>query len=249
MKWVFLQVHNAKDDAPPVPFRMKLVFLQVRNAKVNAPRVHSLPKSVKQHKPHAQVDAQPVRSLPKWVWMPVHNVNDAPPVHSLLKLVKQQATRVNIAPLTITILKKVEVRAHIAQQVGTPSFQNQLLAVTFTTTPDALKANFQPKNPQYHCTAQIVRPEPFLPLLAKCFPAVANAHLEDIHWQREFTPLTSVLNVHPIFIRKSLEHRPMSASIAPVVSPPTRSWDPPNAAQWTFLCMYGLLSCVAVLFL
>ena len=246
MKLVLLQVCNAKDDAPPVPFRMKLVFLQVRNAKVNAPRVHSLPKSVKQHKPHAKVDAQPVRSLPKWVWMPVHNVNDAPPVHSLPKLVKQQATCVKVAPLIITILKKVEVRAHIAQQVGTPSFQNQLLAVTFTTTPDALKANFQPKNPQYHCTAQIVRPEPFLPLLAKCFPAVANAHLEDIHWQREFTPLTSVLNVHPIFIRKSLEHRPMSASIAPVVSPPTRSWDPPNAAQWTFLCMYGLLSCVAV---
>jgi hypothetical protein len=270
LKWVSLPLHNAKDgarpvpflpklvkqqhrhardDAPPVPFRMKLVFLQVRNAKVNAPRVHSLPKSVKQHKPHAKVDAQPVRSLPKWVWMPVHNVNDAPPVHSLPKLVKQKVTRVKIAPLIFTILKKVRVRAQFAQQVGTPSFQNQLPAVTFTTTPDALKASFQPKNPQYHCTAQIVRPEPFLPLLAKCFPAVANAHLEDIHWHRDFTPLTSVLNVHPIFIRKPLEHRPMSASIAPVVSLPTRSWDPPNAAQWTFLCLYGLLSCVAVLFL
>jgi hypothetical protein len=240
MSLVLLQVCNAKDDAPPVPFRMKLVFLQVRNAKVNAPRVHSLPKSVKQHKPHAKVDAQPVRSLPKWVWMPVHNVNDAPPVHSLLKSVKQEATRVKVAPLIITIRKKEEVRAHIAQVVGTPFFQNQLPAVTFTTTPDALKASFQPKNPQYHCTAQIVRPEPFLPLLAKCFPAVANAHLEDIHWHRDFTPLTSVLNVHPNFIRKPLEHRPMSASIAPVVSLPTRSWDPPNAAQWTFLCLYGL---------
>jgi hypothetical protein len=155
-------------------------------------------------------------------------------------LVKQKVTRVKIAPLIFTILKKVRVRAQFAQQVGTPSFQNQLPAVTFTTTPDALKASFQPKNPQYHCTAQIVRPEPFLPLLAKCFPAVANAHLEDIHWHRDFTPLTSVLNVHPNFIRKPLEHRPMSASIAPVVSLPTRSWDPPNAAQWTFLCLYGL---------
>jgi hypothetical protein len=249
LKWVSLPLHNAKDGAPPEPFRMSLVFLQVSTAMVNAPRVHSLPKSVKQHTPHAKVDAQSVRSLPKWVWMPVHNVNDAPPVHSLPKLVKQQATRVKIAPRTLTILKKVVVRVNIAQVVGTPFFQNQLLAVTFTTTRDALKANFQPKNPQYHCTAQIVRPEPFLPLLAKCFPAVANAHLEDIHWQRDFTPLTSVQNVHPIFIRKPLEHRPMSASIAPVVSPPTRSWDPPNAAQWTFLCLYGLLSCVAVLFL
>ena len=257
LKWVSLPLHNAKDgarpvpflpklvkqqhrhardDAPPEPFRMNLVFLQVSTAMVNAPRVHSLPKSVKQHKPHARVDAQPVRSLPKWVWMPVHNVNDAPPVHSLPKLVKQKVTRVKIAPLIFTILKKVGVRAQFAQQVGTPSFQNQLLAVTFTTTPDALKANFQPKNPQYHCTAQIVRPEPFLPLLAKCFPAVANAHLEDIHWQREFTPLTSVLNVHPIFIRKSLEHRPMSASIAPVVSPPTRPWDPPNVPQVKSRC-------------
>jgi len=240
---------DASKIVPPVRFRLKWVSLPLHNAKDGARPVPFLPKSVKQHKPHAKVDAQPVRSLPKWVWMPVHNVNDAPPVHSLPKLVKQKVTRVKIAPLIFTILKKVGVRAQFAQQVGTPSFQNQLLAVTFTTTRDALKANFQPKNPQYHCTAQIVRPEPFLPLLAKCFPAVANAHLEDIHWQRDFTPLTSVQNVHPIFIRKPLEHRPMSASIAPVVSPPTRSWDPPNAAQWTFLCMYGLLSCVAVLFL
>ena len=141
---------DASKIVPPVRFRLKWVSLPLHNAKDGARPVPFLPKSVKQHKPHAKVDAQPVRSLPKWVWMPVHNVNDAPPVHSLPKLVKQKVTRVKIAPLIFTILKKVGVRAQFAQQVGTPSFQNQLLAVTFTTTPDALKANFQPTNPQYH---------------------------------------------------------------------------------------------------
>jgi hypothetical protein len=59
--------------------------------------------------------------------------------------------RVKIAPCTLTIPNKVAaVRARSAQVVGTPPLQNQLPASIFATTPDALKANFQPTNPQYH---------------------------------------------------------------------------------------------------
>ena len=154
--------------------------------------------------------------------------------------------RAKIALRTLTVLKQVAVPVQVAQRVGTPSFQNQLPVVT--TTPGALEANFQQPSQLQYCPVQIVLPEHFLSTLAKCL-LVVNVLLEDIRWQLDLPLLTIVLNVQPVFIRKPLEHRPMSASIAPVVSPPTRSWDPPNAAQWTFLCLYGLLSCVAVLFL
>ncbi len=30
-------MHNAKDDAPPVPFQMNLVLIRVHNAKADAP--------------------------------------------------------------------------------------------------------------------------------------------------------------------------------------------------------------------
>ena len=136
--------------------------------------------------------------------------------------------RVKIVPRILTVLKQVAVLVQVAQRAGTPFFLNQLPAVT--TTPGALKASFQHPSQLQHCPVQIVLPEHFLSTLAKCL-LVVNVLLEDIRWQLDLPLLTIVLNVQPVFIRKPLEHRPMSASIAPVVSPPTRPWDPPNVPQ------------------
>ena len=136
--------------------------------------------------------------------------------------------RAKIAPRTLTVLKQVAVLVQVAQRVGTPSFQNQLPAVT--TTPGALEANFQQPSQLQYCPVQIVLPEHFLSTLAKCL-LVVNVLLEDIRWQLDLPLLTIVLNVQPVFIRKPLEHRPMSASIAPVVSPPKLLLDPRDAAQ------------------
>ena len=136
--------------------------------------------------------------------------------------------RAKIAPRTLTVLKQVAVLVQVAQRAGTPFFQNQLPAVT--TTPGALKASFQHPSQLQHCPVQIVLPEHFLPTLAKC-SLVVNVLPEDIRWQLDLPLLTIVLNVQPVFIRKPLEHRPMSASIAPVVSPPKLLLDPRDAAQ------------------
>ena len=136
--------------------------------------------------------------------------------------------RVKIVPRILTVLKQVAVLVQVAQRVGTPSFQNQLPAVT--TTPGALKASFQHPSQLQHCPVQIVLPEHFLPTLAKC-SLVVNVLPEDIRWQLDLPLLTIVLNVQPVFIRKPLEHRPMSASIAPVVLPPKLLLDPRDAAQ------------------
>jgi len=136
--------------------------------------------------------------------------------------------RAKIAPRTLTVLKQVAVLVQVAQRAGTPFFLNQLPAVT--TTPGALKASFQHPSQLQHCPVQIVLPEHFLPTLAKC-SLVVNVLLEDIRWQLDLPLLTIVLNVQPVFIRKPLEHRPMSASIAPVVLPPKLLLDPRDAAQ------------------